>query len=106
MLQSSPSGEADALPSPVRPPAGPAGPAKALSKAAIIQPILMAGVMAFLMTALITYLNLGFPADYVGRWLKAFAIAWPAATLAAYVAIPIARRATAAIVARLDGLGA
>jgi nucleoside permease NupC len=74
-------------------------------KAAIIQPILMAGVMAFLMTALITYLNLGFPPDYVARWIKAFVIAWPAAAVAAYIAIPIARRATGRIVGWLEAKG-
>lgn len=75
------------------------------AKAAVIQPILMAGVMAFLMTALITYLNLGFPPDYVARWLSAFAIAWPCAAVAAYIAIPIARRATGRIVAWMEARG-
>lgn len=74
-------------------------------KAAIIQPILMAGVMAFLMTALITYINLGFPPDYVARWMKAFAIAWPAAAVAAYIAIPIARRGTGRIVGWMEAKG-
>lgn len=71
--------------------------------ARFIFPVLMAGVMAFLMTALITWLNLGFPPDYLSRWLTAFVIAWPAASVAAFVAIPVARRATTAIVARLFG---
>jgi hypothetical protein len=75
------------------------------SKAAVIQPILMAGVMAFLMTALITYLNLGFPPDFVARWLHAFVIAWPAAATAAYIAIPIARRVTGHIVGFLESKG-
>ncbi|MFN3671170.1 MAG: DUF2798 domain-containing protein [Bosea sp. (in: a-proteobacteria)] len=67
-------------------------------KARFIFPVLMAGVMAFLMTALVTYLNLGFPADFLARWMKAFAIAWPCAALAAFIAIPLARRATGFIV--------
>ena len=75
------------------------------SKAAVIQPILMAGVMAFLMTALITYLNLGIPPDYLGRWMHAFVIAWPAAALAAYIAIPIAKRVTGRIVTFLESRG-
>ncbi|MDP3545024.1 DUF2798 domain-containing protein [Phreatobacter sp. HK31-P] len=74
-------------------------------KAAIIQPILMAAVMAFLMTALITWLNLGFPPDYFRRWLTAFAIAWPAAAIAAYIAIPIARSLTIRIVAWMEAKG-
>ncbi len=72
-------------------------------KARFIFPVLMAGVMAFLMTALITYLNLGFPPNFFVLWLKAFAIAWPAASAAAFLAIPLARRATGKIVKMLDG---
>jgi predicted PurR-regulated permease PerM len=68
-------------------------------KARFIFPVLMAGVMAFLMTALVTWLNLGLPPDFVAHWLRAFVIAWPCAAVAAFVAIPLARRATAAIVA-------
>jgi hypothetical protein len=41
-------------------------------KAKYIFPVLMAGVMAFLMTALITWLNLGFPPNYLRLWMKAF----------------------------------
>ncbi|MDP2801214.1 MAG: DUF2798 domain-containing protein [Phreatobacter sp.] len=74
-------------------------------KAAIIQPILMAAVMAFLMTALITWLNLGFPPDYLRRWLTAFVIAWPAAAFSAYIAIPIARKLTGRIVAWMEAKG-
>ena len=72
-------------------------------KAKYIFPVLMAGVMAFLMTALITWLNLGFPPNYLGLWMKAFAIAWPMASLAAFLAIPLARSATQKIVSLLDG---
>lgn len=67
-------------------------------KARFIFPILMSGVMAFLMTALVTFLNLGFPPDFLARWLRAFAIAWPCAAVAAFIAIPLARRGTGFIV--------
>lgn len=67
-------------------------------KARFIFPVLMAAVMAFLMTALVTYLNLGVPPDFFGRWMHAFAIAWPCAAGAAFIAIPLARRGTALIV--------
>lgn len=72
-------------------------------KARFIFPVLMAGVMAFLMTALITWLNLGFPPNYLMLWIKAFVIAWPAAATAAFIAIPLARRATATIVRLIEG---
>ncbi|MHB2167039.1 DUF2798 domain-containing protein [Alsobacter sp. R-9] len=67
-----------------------------------IFPILMSGVMAFLMTALVTALNVGFPPDYMKRWAIAFVVAWPCAVVAAFIAIPIARRGTRAIL-RLAG---
>ena len=43
--------------------------------ARFIFPVLMSGVMAFMMTALVTWLNLGFPADFLARWIHAFVIA-------------------------------
>jgi hypothetical protein len=67
-------------------------------KARFIFPVLMAGIMAFLMTGLITWLNLGFPPGFGWLWARAFLIAWPAATVAAFVAIPTARKATISIV--------
>jgi cation transport ATPase len=72
-------------------------------KAKFIFPVLMAGVMAFLMTGLVTWLSLGFPADFVVRWMKAFVIAWPCAAGAAFIAIPTGRRATDAIIKLIDG---
>jgi hypothetical protein len=67
-------------------------------KARFIFPVLMAGIMAFLMTALVTWLNLGLPADFVRHWLAAFAVAWPCAAAAAFIAIPVARRATGLVI--------
>jgi hypothetical protein len=72
-------------------------------KARYIFPVLMAGVMAFLMTALVTWLNLGLPPNFLALWMKAFAVAWPAASVAAFIAIPLARKATARIVRLLEG---
>ncbi|MCE9639373.1 MAG: DUF2798 domain-containing protein [Betaproteobacteria bacterium] len=71
-------------------------------KARFIQPVIVAAIMVFLMTAVITYINLGLPPDFLRRWMIAFAIAWPFATIAAFIAIPIAKRATAAIIAMFD----
>lgn len=66
--------------------------------ARFVFPVLMSGMMAFMMTALVTWLNLGFQADFIARWLYAFTIAWPCAAISAFIAIPLARRATGAIV--------
>jgi hypothetical protein len=72
-------------------------------KARYIQPVIMAAIMAFLMTAVVTYINLGAPPDFLRRWMIAFCVAWPFATVAAFIAIPMAKRATAWITGRLDG---
>ena len=75
-------------------------------KARYIFPVFMGGMMAFMMTAIITVVNFGgVPDHFVARWLRAFVIAWPLASFAAFVAAPMARRLTAAVVARLDGAG-
>ncbi len=66
-----------------------------------IQPVLMAGIMAFLMTAFVTWMNLGLPSDYISRWLHAFILAWPLAVVAAYIAIPISARVTGKILRAL-----
>jgi hypothetical protein len=71
-------------------------------KARFIFPVLMAGIMAFLMTGLITWLNLGFPPGFGWLWARAFLIAWPAATVAAFIAIPVARKATMRLVRMID----
>jgi Protein of unknown function (DUF2798) len=67
-------------------------------KARFIFPITMAFFMALLMTAVITFINLGFPPNYFLQWMKAFAVAWPLASCVAFVAVPLARRITASIV--------
>lgn len=67
-------------------------------KAKFIFPIIMSAVMAFLMTALVTFINLGLPANFVALWLRAFAIAWPFAAIAAFIGIPIARWGTERII--------
>lgn len=71
-------------------------------KAKIIFPIVMAAIMAFMMTAVITWLNIGFVPDFPMRWMTAFAVAWPCAVGAIFIAMPLARRATGLIVSRLE----
>lgn len=67
-----------------------------------VQPVVMAGIMAFIMTAFITWLNLGVRPDFLKLWARAFVIAWPVASLAAFVAAPIAPKITHAILRRLN----
>jgi hypothetical protein len=72
-------------------------------KARFIFPVLMAGIMVFIVSALVTFINVGLASDFLLRWGKAFLIAWPAAAAAAFIAIPIARRATGRLVALIEG---
>ena len=72
-------------------------------KAKFIFPIIMAFFMALMMTAVVTWMNLGFPGNYFSQWMKAFALAWPLASLVAFAAVPIARKMTMALVSALDG---
>ena len=41
--------------------------------------MLMSSVMVFMVTLLVTYLNLGFVPDFLVQWVKAYVIAWPVA---------------------------
>lgn len=68
----------------------------------IIFQTLMAGQMVFMVTALITYINFGFGQQFVGQWMHAFLISWPAAAAASFVAVPAARWMTGHIM-RLTG---
>ena len=74
-------------------------------KARFIQPAIVAAIMAFLMTAVITFINLGMPPDFLRRWIIAFVIAWPFATVAAFIAVPVSRRWTLFLVGLIDGKG-
>lgn len=53
---------------------------------------LMSLVMAFLMTAWVSWIHLGFPPDFVARWMTAFIQAWPAALVIALLAGPPLQR--------------
>jgi hypothetical protein len=46
-------------------------------KARIIFPILATAVIVFVVSAVVTFVNIGFRADFVRRWLTAFIIGWP-----------------------------
>ena len=50
-----------------------------------------------------TALNLGFPADFLVQWAKAYIIAWPIAAITGYLVMPMARRFTTRVVGLIDG---
>lgn len=72
-------------------------------KARFIFPFFLSGIMAFLMTGFVSWLNLGFPPDFVRRWMLAWVTAWPLAYLSALIAAPFAQRATKFVIAKLEG---
>jgi hypothetical protein len=74
-------------------------------KARFIFPILATAVIVFVVSAVVTFVNIGFRADFVRRWLSAFIVGWPVASVAAYVALPFVSRATMRIVDLIEGRG-
>lgn len=54
----------------------------------IIFAVLMSFVLSFLMTAWVTYVNLGLHPDFVSYWMKAWAVAWPVAGGISFVFAP------------------
>lgn len=47
--------------------------------------LLMSLVLSFLMTAWVTWINLGFAEGFLWKWGTAFATAWPAAAIISFV---------------------
>jgi hypothetical protein len=72
-------------------------------KAKYIFPIVVTFIIVFLVSAVVTFLNIGLRADYVSQWLGSFVVAWPFAALVAFVAIPTARWVTRKVVALIEG---
>jgi len=71
-------------------------------KARVILSLLMSSVMVFMVTLLVTFLNLGLAPDFLIQWAKAYIIAWPVAAGTAFLIMPPARRLTDRIVARME----
>jgi Protein of unknown function (DUF2798) len=68
----------------------------------LIRALCMSGAMVFMVTLVVTYLNLGLHAGFVAHWLAAFAIAWPIAAATSWTIMPTVNALTDRIVARLD----
>jgi len=56
-------------------------------KAKYISPVLITGLIVFVVSAVVTFTNMGFRADFVPRWLHAFIIGWSVAAITAFLAI-------------------
>lgn len=53
-------------------------------KTRVVSAVLMSLVLSFLMTAWVTWINMGFVEDYFSRWMTAWIVAWPAAGLISF----------------------
>jgi hypothetical protein len=71
------------------------------AKTRFILTAVMSSMMVFMVTLIVTYLNLGFRHDFLLQWVKAYFIAWPIAALTGFLVMPMARRATDGIVRRM-----
>ena len=71
-------------------------------KAKFVFPVIITAIIVFVVSAVVTFNNIGFRADFVPRWLKAFIVGWPVAAVTAYVSIPYARRIATVIERKLD----
>lgn len=73
------------------------------TKTRLILSFVMTAFMVFMVTLIVTLLNLGLRSDFAWQWLKAFVIAWPIAGCTAFFAMAPARRITDRIVALIEG---
>lgn len=73
------------------------------AKTRFILAAVMSSMMVFMVTLVVTYLNLGFRHDFLLQWVKAYFIAWPIAATTGFLVMPMARRATDAIMRRMGG---
>lgn len=72
-------------------------------KTRLILSFVMTAFMVFMVTLIVTLLNLGLRSDFLLQWLKAYVIAWPIAGITAFFAMAPARRITDRIVALIEG---
>jgi hypothetical protein len=63
-------------------------------KAKFIFPILATGIVVFVVSCVVTFTNIGLRADFVVRWLSAFFIGWPVASVTGLIAFPYIRPTT------------
>jgi len=71
-------------------------------KAKFIFPVLITAVIVFVVSGVVTFVNIGLRMDFVARWMKAFIVGWPVASVTAFVAIPLVRRLTQLLVGLIE----
>ena len=71
-------------------------------KAKFIFPVLATGIVVLVVSCVVTFSNILLRADFVTRWLSAFFVCWPVASVTGLIAFPYLRRATTGIVAAIE----
>src|SRR5262249_8880067 len=71
-------------------------------KARFVFPIVITAVIVVIVSAVITFFNIGLRFDFVPRWLSAFLVGWPVAAVVAFFALPFARAATLNIIGLVE----
>ena len=72
-------------------------------KARFIFPIVITAIIVFVVSAVVTFFNIGLRVDFVPRWLSAFLVGWPVASVTAFFTIPFARMVTLRVVGLIEG---
>jgi len=71
-------------------------------KAKFIFPVIAAAVVVFVVSAVVTFSNIGFRADFVRRWLTAFIIGWPVGATTGLIVFPLVRRVAVGIAGLIE----
>lgn len=66
--------------------------------ARIVFPMVITAIIVFIVSAVVTFANVGLWPDFLALWLRAFLIGWPVAAVVAFFALPVARRVTGRVV--------
>ena len=69
-----------------------------------VGPIVMAFIMAMIMTGFVTWMNLGFNDAFFVNWGRAFVFAWPVASIAAFLAYRLHQKLPCGLFDSLMGL--
>jgi len=70
-----------------------------------IYTVLFSCVLSCIMSAWVTYINIGLTANFLGKWQVAFLNAWPAAFVCAYLLAPVVGKVTFYLVQVLNKIG-
>lgn len=73
-------------------------------KQRLLTSMLMSLLLSGLMTAWVTWLNLGFTAHFISLWLHAYLCAWPAAFIIVVLLGPLVQRLALRLLQSQNGL--